>query len=111
MTTTVTTLRQAAPAPRLDVDRPPFAPRLVLEVFSTPPEILSCAKEPDMDRQCIPAELCKNRMLTTQPTDGKIKAPPSGWGDTRLVGLRLLGLGAEAPAVASTAKFQRFQCP
>ena len=32
MTTTVTTLRQAAPAPRLDVDRPPFAPRLVLEV-------------------------------------------------------------------------------
>src|SRR5262249_2995636 len=59
---------QAAPAPCFDVQRPVWAVCICPRTSVSHSEILQCAKNPDVTRQCSLGQVCRPRTLTTRPT-------------------------------------------
>src|SRR5262245_15503811 len=65
MEATIFGASHTASTPRLQVSRPPCPSCFVFEVSCPHPEILPCAKEPDIVRQCTTEQMCETRTLTT----------------------------------------------
>jgi hypothetical protein len=65
MEATILGASHTASTPRLQVSRPPCPSCFVFEVSCPHPEILPCAKEPDIVRQCTTEQMCETRTLTT----------------------------------------------
>src|SRR5262249_29478537 len=65
MEATILGASHTASTPRLQVSRPPCPSCFVFEVSCPHPEILPCAKDPDIVRQCTTEQMCETRTLTT----------------------------------------------
>jgi len=102
-------LRQAAPLPRLDVNRPPFAARPVLEVFRPHRRSSNVRRYPIWTATARPKRCAGTGRLQTPNYDGKIKAPTSV-GRMWLVGLDFPVGSRPCPAAARRENPKKINC-